>query len=135
MKLLIIVCHLFTLNVKQQGNPEITDLIVTSKIPDDCKLLYLAVTIKESGWHNNKTAVLKNNYSGFIAKGVLKRFSSLNSYQTYVESWFKRKHIYNKTHLYKLLISGKYCVFNNNKERVAYINTVNQIQKQITWKK
>ena len=123
--------HLFILEAKQQ-NPIITDLIVTSKIPEDCKLLYLAVTIKESGWHNNKTAVLNNNYSGFRTNGSLKRFNSLDSYQTYIEGWFKRKHIYNKTHLYKLLISGKYCRFNNNKEKVAYMNTVNQIQKQIT---
>lgn len=101
-----------------------------SNIPEDCKSLYIAVTIKESGWYKNRNAINKNNYSGFRMRGKLIRFKSLNSYQSYLENWFKRKHIYNRNHLYKLLNSGRYCKFNNNRERYLYIRSIKQIEKQ-----
>ena len=129
MKIFIIL--LLLTNVRHAGNPEITNLITNSNIPQDCKMLYLAVTIKESGWHRNKKAVFRNNYSGFITKKGLKVFTSLSSYQLYVEKWFKRKHIRNHTHLYNLLKSGRYCRFRNKEEKYIYMNSIDKIQKQI----
>lgn len=133
MKILILLFNLLWIIPKQEGNTKVTDAIVTSKIPEDCKLLFLAVTIKESGWHNNKRAVKKNNYSGFIGKnGKLLKFKSLKSYVKYTEKWFKRKHIKDNKKFHNYLMSGKYARFKNVKTKLEYMYTLYQIKNQIS---
>jgi len=133
MKIIILLFNLLWTIPKQEGNVKVTDAIITSKIPEDCKLLFLSVTIKESGWHTNKRAIKKNNYSGFIGKDrKLLKFKSLKSYIRYTEKWFKRKHIKTNYKLHKYLESGKYARFRTVKDKVKYMYSVYQIKNQIS---
>jgi len=112
MKLLI-----FLLLFVTKVNDNVATGIFSSNIPDDCKQLYLAITIKESGWHKNKNAVIKNNYSGFMLNGSLMKFATLSHYLTFSEKWFIRKNIKNEKDLIKLIKQGRYA--NLSKKQLA----------------
>jgi hypothetical protein len=125
MKLLTFLL-LFTI----KANDIVATGISCSNIPNDCKQLYLAITIKESGWHNSKNAIKKNNYSGFIRNGKLIKFSSIFHYITFSEKWFKRKHIRNENDLIILIKKGKYANL-SKKELKIYLKDVLKIKKLI----
>ena len=124
MKLLIFLL-LFT-----KANDNVTMGISHSNIPNDCKLLYLAMTIKESGWHKNKKAVKCNNYAGFKRNNRLIKFNSTYHFIEFSEKWFIRSNIKTEKDLIRLLKSGKYA--NQNKKGLEiYVKSLLQIKKSI----
>lgn len=100
--------------------------ISNSDIPNDCKQLYLAITIKESNWHKNHKAIRYNNYSGFMQHNKLMKFNSLKHYITFSEQWFIRKHIKTEYDLIKFIKAGKYA-----KNPKVYLKDVLKIKKSI----
>jgi hypothetical protein len=106
IKTIILFTSLFLTN--KPINHNVSNSIYESSLPQDCKKLFVALTIFESNWHQNRKAIVTNNFSGFMQKGKLKRFNSLPHYIKFTEGWFKRKHIKNRNHLTNLILSGKY---------------------------
>lgn len=105
-------------------------IIYDSNIPQDCKKLFLALTIFESNWHNNHRAILLNNYSGFMSKGKLKKFKSLDVYKRFVEIWFHRKKIRNRKQFMSLILRGKYANLSKSNCK-KYLDKLVSIEKTL----
>ena len=101
--------------------------IKNSNIPEDCKNFYIALTIYESGWHKNKSAVLKNNYSGFRKNNRLKTFSSEKEYVIFFEEWFKKNHIRSENDFHRHILLGKYAMLSKNQLKI-YLNKILKIK-------
>lgn len=110
-------------------NQSICSKIENSNIPEDCKKFYIALTILESSWHKNKSAVKKNNYSGFKYRNKLKIFSSEKAYVIFFEKWFKRYKIHSEKDFHNHILSGKYAILSKPKIRL-YLNNILKIKNK-----
>jgi len=114
-----------------KADDEITLAISRSNIPESCKLLWVAMTIKESSWHTNKRAIQQNNYSGFMANGSLVKFRNVEHYIQFTENWFKKCNIKTEKHLLNRIYSGKYT--NQDKQKIReYVKDIFKIKYQIS---
>ena len=129
LKTLILFSTLFVSNLRQI-DVNVQNSIYKSHIPNDCKKLFVALTIFESNCHDNRRSIVTTNYSGFMYKGRLKRFKSVKHYTKFVEKWFKRKHIRNRKQFVSLILRGKYAHLSKNNCK-KYLKKLVSIEKSL----